>query len=139
MMGQPSTFSMTSRPSASSSARSPPPKKEALGRGGRGAFLVARDGRWAVGCGALRLLDATTAEVKRMYVRAPVRGQGIADALVARLAQEALGAGLVMLRLETGIHQKAAIRFYERCGFAHGGRLRGRPSGGAPAGSPEPS
>jgi len=42
--------------------------------GGRGTFLVARDGKRAVGCGAIRLLNATTAEAKRMYVEPDKRG-----------------------------------------------------------------
>ena len=43
---------------------------------GRGAFLVARDGDRAVGCGAIRLIDPTTAEAKRMYVEPDHRGRG---------------------------------------------------------------
>ncbi len=35
---------------------------------GRGTFLVARDDSRAVACGAVRMLDATTGEIKRMYV-----------------------------------------------------------------------
>jgi putative acetyltransferase len=35
---------------------------------GRGIFLVAREGDRAIGCGAIRVLDPTTAEAKRMYV-----------------------------------------------------------------------
>ncbi|HXN92816.1 MAG TPA: GNAT family N-acetyltransferase [Candidatus Sulfotelmatobacter sp.] len=45
---------------------------------GRGTFLVAREGGVAVGSGAIRLLDATTAEVKRMYVKPSHRGTGSA-------------------------------------------------------------
>jgi putative acetyltransferase len=78
-------------------------------------FVAWRQGA-AVGCGAIALCRGF-AEVKRMYVRPAARGQGVADALLARLAEEARIAGLTALRLETGIHQKVAIRFYERYGF----------------------
>src|SRR5262245_58948564 len=45
--------------------------------GGRGTFLILRRDGVPVGCGALRLLDAETAEFKRMYVAPSVRGQGL--------------------------------------------------------------
>jgi len=79
-------------------------------------FFVARDGDAAVGCGGVALFD-TFAEVKRMYVRPAARGSGVADALLARIEAEARAAGRTTLRLETGIHQPAAIRLYERAGF----------------------
>jgi putative acetyltransferase len=79
-------------------------------------FFMARTKGRAVGCGGIALCGCF-AEVKRMYVRRDARGQGVADAIVARLTTEALAAGLTMLRLETGTHQAAAIRFYRRCGF----------------------
>jgi putative acetyltransferase len=52
-----------------------------------------------------------------MYVRPEARGQGIADALMERLAEVARAAGRNLLRLETGDRQQAAIRFYARQGF----------------------
>jgi putative acetyltransferase len=79
-------------------------------------FFIARVGGEAVGCGGIALF-ADFAEVKRMYVAPHRRGQGIADAIVARLTAEAQAAGLTLLRLETGTQQKAAMRFYRRCGF----------------------
>ncbi len=79
-------------------------------------FFVARISGSAVGCGGVALF-ADFAEIKRMYVRNGSRGQGVADAIVAQLAAEALAAGLTLLRLETGMHSIAAIRFYRRCGF----------------------
>jgi len=79
-------------------------------------FFVARIRGRAVGCGGVALF-ADFAEVKRMYVRAAVRGQGVAPALLAQLESEAREAGLSLLRLETGDRQGAALRFYERSGF----------------------
>ncbi len=79
-------------------------------------FFVARSRGTAVGCGGVALF-ADFAEIKRMYARKAFRGRGVAEAILERLSAEALNAGLKLLRLETGIHQAAAIRFYERCGF----------------------
>jgi len=78
-------------------------------------FLAGLNGT-AIGCGGVALF-ADFAEVKRMYVREVARGRGAAQALLRRLEAEARGAGLLLLRLETGDQQKAAIRLYERAGF----------------------
>lgn len=79
-------------------------------------FVASRDGV-AIGCGGVALF-ADFAEVKRMYVRKPWRGQGAAEAIMARLVEETATAGLATLRLETGMHSRAAIKFYGRMGFA---------------------
>jgi len=79
-------------------------------------FFIARINGMPVGCGGVALLDGF-AEVKRMYVRTEARGQGVADAIVARLESEAADGGLSVVRLETGTEQLAAMRFYERLGF----------------------
>ena len=83
-----------------------------------GVFLLARDaaGR-ALGCGALRPLSATTAEVKRMYVVPAARGTGVAAAVLRALGDAARDLGLTRLVLETGTAQPDAIRFYEREGY----------------------
>jgi putative acetyltransferase len=79
-------------------------------------FFVARLDGQAVGCGGVACFD-DFAELKRMYVRASARGDGVADAIIERLEQEAHHAGLRVVRLETGVHQPAAIGFYRRHGF----------------------
>ena len=84
---------------------------------GRGIFLVAREGDRAVGCGAIRLLDPTTAEAKRMYVEPDHRGKGVGWALLAGLETAAWQLGVQRLVLETGVHQVAAICLYRRAGF----------------------
>ncbi|MCC3765218.1 GNAT family N-acetyltransferase [Glycomyces sp. TRM65418] len=83
-------------------------------------FLVAVDPRGeAVGCGALREIDAATAEVKRMYVTPASRGTGAARAILTALEATARERGWTTLRLETGDehHQPDANRFYEREGY----------------------
>jgi len=86
--------------------------------GGRGTFLIARlDGR-AVGCGAIRLLDDVTAEIKRMYVEPEVRGRRVGRAVLDALEEKARELGVRRLVLETGIHQHAAIALYTHAGYA---------------------
>jgi putative acetyltransferase len=85
--------------------------------GRRGAFLVVYADGLPVGCGAVRLVDAETGELKRMYMAPTVRGQGLGRKLVAALESEARGLGARTLILETGIRQVAAIALYRKCGF----------------------
>ena len=81
-------------------------------------FLVARDDTGeAVGCGALRVLDDDTVELKRMYVRPAARGQGIGRALLAALEAAAARLGATRVRLETGPLQPDAIALYESSGY----------------------
>ncbi|WP_306395861.1 GNAT family N-acetyltransferase [Telluria beijingensis] len=80
-------------------------------------FLVARDiDGAAVGCAALANRGAY-GEVKRMYVDEARRGLGTGRKLLDHLAMFARMSGLPELKLETGIHQPAAIALYERFGF----------------------
>jgi putative acetyltransferase len=85
---------------------------------GNGAFLVAYLNGAAVGCGAVRRLDETTAEIKRMYVDPSFRGRGIGRALVAALEHEARLVGVTTIVLETGTRLVSAIKLYEAMGYA---------------------
>ena len=84
---------------------------------GRGGFFVARRGATPVGCGAVRLVDAGAAEIKRMYVPPALRGQGIASRLLAHLEVEARQLGATRLVLETGERQFESVALYRRAGF----------------------
>jgi GNAT superfamily N-acetyltransferase len=83
----------------------------------RTAFLIARLGTWPVGCGALRRIDDTAAEIKRMYVAPAGRRRGIARRILAELERRAADFGYLAVRLETGIHQHEAIGLYEASGY----------------------
>jgi putative acetyltransferase len=83
-------------------------------------FFVARLDGEAVGCGGVALFSGF-AEAKRMFVAPAARGQGIAQAILARLEAETRAAGLAWLRLETGNKQSAAMRLYEAAGFTRCG------------------
>jgi GNAT superfamily N-acetyltransferase len=84
---------------------------------GRGTFLVARDNGRAVGCGAIRMLDGKSAEVKRMYVEPDQRGKGVGRAVLDRLEAAAKQLGALRLVLETGIHSPEALALYRGAGF----------------------
>jgi GNAT superfamily N-acetyltransferase len=85
---------------------------------GSGAFLVAYAGGRPLGCGAIRRLDARTAEIKRMYVEPGARGQGIGRRVLAALEAEARLLGVRRIVLETGSRQREALALYENAGFA---------------------
>lgn len=78
-------------------------------------FLARLDGA-AVGCCGVALLDGF-AEVKRLYTDEAARGHGVAAALLSRIETEAREADMPVLRLETGVHQREALGFFERKGF----------------------
>jgi GNAT superfamily N-acetyltransferase len=84
---------------------------------GRGTFLVASVGGVPTGCGAFRVLDDGSAELKRMYVAPEARGQGLGRRLVAELEASARALGVRRLVLETGVKQAVAIGLYRSAGF----------------------
>jgi carbonic anhydrase len=84
---------------------------------GRGAFLVARREGVPVGCGAIRGIDASSGELKRMYVAPEVRGLGIGRLLLQALEHEARRLGFNRIMLETGVRQDAAIGLYREMGY----------------------
>jgi GNAT superfamily N-acetyltransferase len=81
------------------------------------AFFVLRHNGTPAGCGGVQLFGTSYGELKRMYVRAQFRGLGFGKLLLDHLADHARAHGVGLLRLETGIHQAAAISLYERTGF----------------------
>jgi GNAT superfamily N-acetyltransferase len=84
---------------------------------GRGVFLVAYVDGHPAGCGATRLIDPQTAEIKRMYVAPEFRGRGIAGRVLEGLEQHARSLGARQIVLETGERQPEAIALYTRAGF----------------------
>jgi GNAT superfamily N-acetyltransferase len=80
-------------------------------------FFVLRADDTPAGCGGIQLFGTAYGELKRMYVRPAFRSSGFGKLLLDHLAEYARAQGVGLLRLETGIHQAAAIRLYERAGF----------------------
>jgi putative acetyltransferase len=86
--------------------------------GRHGVLLVARVDGEPVGLGALRRLDPTSGEIKRMYVAPSARGGGVGARILAELERHARALGMRRLLLETGERQVEAVRLYQRAGFA---------------------
>jgi GNAT superfamily N-acetyltransferase len=84
---------------------------------GNGAFYLAFVGDTPVGCGAVRRIDAGTAEIKRMYVAPAGRGSGVGRQILTTLEAEARRLGTRRLVLETGERQPEALALYRRAGF----------------------
>ena len=82
-----------------------------------GVFVVAWVDGDAIGCGGIRQYDATTGEIKRMYVKPEMRRRGISRAVLEELEARARAIGYVRLVLETGVRQPEAIALYESAGY----------------------
>ena len=91
----------------------------------RAAFVIARIDGEPVGCGALRPLDETTVEVKRMYTRAAYRRRGVAQAIMAEFERLARDFGYTTIKLQTGPLQPEAAALYERVGYRRIPRFSG--------------
>lgn len=104
---------------------SPPESKHALDLDGLRApgvtFWSVRDGETVVGCGALKRLDASHAELKSMRTAPSRRRSGIASTLLAHLIAEARKMGFTRLSLETGSADafRPARKLYEKFGFRY--------------------
>lgn len=70
-----------------------------------------------VACGAYKVYDHETVELKRMFVVKENRRQGFAKRVVAELEELARGAGFKFMVLETGEKQYEAIHLYQSYGF----------------------
>ena len=82
-----------------------------------GALFVAEEGHHLVGMIALRQLDGSIAEMKRLFVRPEARGRGVAKELVKRLLDEARHLDYEEIRLDTLPMMRGAQLLYESLGF----------------------
>ena len=88
--------------------------------GADATVFVARDETGtAVAMGSLKVHDAATGEVKRMYAEPHLRGKGLGRAILTAIEAKARDLGLVKLVLETGSTPgfEPAWTLYERGGF----------------------
>ncbi|MBR7838044.1 GNAT family N-acetyltransferase [Actinospica durhamensis] len=78
------------------------------------------EGRLA-GCGAIKQLDGTHAEIKSMRTAPAFQRRGVAAALLAHIEAESARMGVTKLSLETGTEDffAPARALYERCGFEY--------------------
>jgi putative acetyltransferase len=82
-----------------------------------GALLLARDHGAALGCVALRRLDAESCEMKRMFVDDAGRGRGVGRALGEAVLQRAKELGYPVVHLDTSVEQHEAMGLYRSLGF----------------------
>lgn len=83
-----------------------------------GQFLVVReDDGQPVGCGAVKLLDPDTAEVKRMWLHPSTRGRGAGRMLLDALEDAARALGARRGVLDTNETLTAAIALYRSTGW----------------------
>ena len=81
------------------------------------AWLVAYEGDRAVGCGGLRQLAPEVGEIKRMFVTASARGQGLGRRLLTTLEARSAAAGHHRIRLITTDVLREARALYEDAGY----------------------
>ncbi|MFE9253704.1 GNAT family N-acetyltransferase [Streptomyces sp. NPDC006879] len=79
-----------------------------------GEFLVGRLAGRPAACVGVRMLDATTAELTRVYVRPEARGTGGGAALLVAVEAVARTLGATRLRLDTRSDLIEARRLYAR-------------------------
>ena len=82
-----------------------------------GRLLLGLQNGQAVGCVALRPLEANGCEMKRLYVRPVARGTGLGASLAQRIVTEARAEGYTVMRLDTLPTMAKAIALYRRMGF----------------------
>jgi GNAT superfamily N-acetyltransferase len=83
----------------------------------RGRVLLAYHDAQIIGCVAVRPLDDTTCEMKRLYVRPAGRGLQAGMQLATRICVVARESGYRRIRLDTLPTMHAARRLYASLGF----------------------
>ncbi|MDN5300055.1 MAG: hypothetical protein PWP51_2608 [Clostridiales bacterium] len=82
----------------------------------RALFVIARTSEGtAVGCGAFRPMNDSTAEIKRMYAKE--KGRGIGALILSHLEREAKQMGYSRIWLETRRINENAVQFYKDHGY----------------------
>lgn len=79
--------------------------------------IVAYQNETPIGCGAIKIYQLDTMEVKRMFTTPDHRGEGIASKILTALEVWAKELGCEKCVLETGTHQPEAIALYKKSGY----------------------
>ncbi len=87
-----------------------------------GALFIASSGNDMVGCCAMRPLETTdypnACEMKRLYVRPGLRGNGLGRRLAEAVIEAAQQAGYTHMLLDTLSEMETARAMYQELGFA---------------------
>lgn len=90
--------------------------EEKYGRPAGRLYLLRYQGQ-AAGTVALRKIDETHCELKRLYVRPAFRGHGLAEYLVHTVLEDAIQEGYQQMLLDTFPFLTGAIMLYRKLGF----------------------
>jgi GNAT superfamily N-acetyltransferase len=82
-----------------------------------GGIILCKENTQFVACVALRRIDATTCELKRMYVQPGQQGKGIGKTLLEKSLQLAKDCSYFFMRLDTLNDMLPAISLYKAKGF----------------------
>jgi putative acetyltransferase len=82
-----------------------------------GRILLAHRVGQIEGCIALRKVDISICEMKKLYVRPRARGLGLGQKLVQRLINEAREIGYQEMRLDVLAEFRSARKIYQSLGF----------------------
>ncbi len=93
-------------------------------------FIAYLDGAPA-GCIALRRIDQTRCEAKRLWVEPHFRGQGIGKCLLRLVIEEARQSGYREMLGDTMPYMTHALDMYDRLGFERAGDYLADPTPGA--------
>lgn len=96
----------------------------------RGRLLLAVIDGAPVGCVGLRPHDATTGEMKRLFIQPGHQGRGLGRQLVEAVTAEARAIGYTSLLLDTLPSMQSAIKLYESLGFVRRAPYFDSPVGG---------
>lgn len=85
---------------------------------GIGDFVIAYVAGRSVACAAIKKMDETRYEVKRVYVKKEFRSQGLARTMMLMLEEIAAGHGAKSLILETSRTFVPAVSLYRSLSYA---------------------
>ena len=83
----------------------------------KGCIILAKQNDKTVGCIALKPIGNGVCEMKRLYVRPEVRGEGLGRKLVEELIRFAQKSSYQSMKLDTVSKLKEAIHLYRSIGF----------------------
>lgn len=79
-------------------------------------FLLKLDNT-PIGCVALRKVNESTCEMKRLYIKPEYRGYGYSHLLIDKVIEEAKDIGYEYIILDTLPYLETALRLYKKYGF----------------------